>query len=128
MQTVEWVVSQILQHGRVLRGYFGIYGASRPLARSMQRKLGTKFSTIIQVVEVDRSGPAGLGGIRPGDWLLALNGKGVDGMDGLYRLMAAHPPGHKVVVTIIRDGTSAMNVEVVLGSDQPSLRQLSGGR
>lgn len=39
MHSVEWVATQILQHGRVRRGYFGMAGAARPLSREMQRKL-----------------------------------------------------------------------------------------
>merc|ERR1711924_168845 len=42
--TIAWVVSQILQHGHVRRGYFGIYGGSRPLQRSLQQQWGLKTS------------------------------------------------------------------------------------
>ncbi len=53
---------------------------------------------------MDSEGPAGMGGVLPGDWLLAVNGEGVNGMDELYRFMGKHPPGETLVST--RSATS----------------------
>ena len=79
------VVSEILRHGKVLRGYFGVYGVSRPASRLLQRKLNLSAATFVEVAGVDPEGPAAQGGIQAGDWIIALNGKSVASMDGLYR-------------------------------------------
>ncbi|CAM9644684.1 unnamed protein product [Ascophyllum nodosum] len=118
MHSVEWVASQILQHGRVRRGYFGMAGAARPLSREMQRKLQVASPSIIEVIHIEPGGPAAAGRLLPGDWLVAFNGAPVPGMDDLYRLMTAHPPNQEVILTVVRDGATALNLKIVLGDER----------
>ena len=113
--TAEWVVSEILQHGRVRRGFVGVQATTRPVARVLQRKLGIETPTVVEVVQA--GGPAAEGGIISGDWLLALNGVKFGSMDDLYRLMGKHPAGTKVYFTVVRHGSSALNLPVVLGDE-----------
>jgi S1-C subfamily serine protease len=117
ISTVEWVVSQIMQHGRVIRGYFGIYGVSRPASRLLQRKLKLEAPTFVEVAGTDPEGPAALGGIQAGDWIIAFNGKPVASMDELYREMGHHKPGTEVTVTVIRGASHVFNARVKLGAE-----------
>lgn len=117
ISTAEWVVSQIMQHGRVLRGYFGIYGVSRPASRLLQRKLQLEAPTFIEVAGTDPEGPAALGGIQAGDWIIAFNGKSVASMDDLYREMGNHKPDTEVTVTVIRGAAQVFNARVRLGAE-----------
>ncbi|CAM9749086.1 unnamed protein product [Chrysoparadoxa australica] len=117
MSTAEWVVSQIMQHGRVRRGYFGVGGAIQPLSRLLQRKLRLNQPSILQVTDVVPGGPAALGGVLPGDWIVAFGGKPVSSLDDLYRLMGQHSPRSIHLVTIVRDLSLVLNKEITLGSE-----------
>merc|ERR1719171_2346529 len=72
--TVSWVVSQILQHGRVQRGWVGVQGVVRPVSRALQMRLKLKHQSIVQVQQVEPNGPAQTAGVRPGDFIVAVDG------------------------------------------------------
>jgi len=77
MQTAEWVVSQVIKQGRVVRGYLGIKGTTLEISPLLARKLKLRNTSpvVVRVVEVEKEGPAQLGGVEPEDWILALNGE-----------------------------------------------------
>ena len=76
----------------------------------------SKRSEVVYVVSCDRNGPATEAGVRPGDYLIAVNGRPVEDkslleVDGLLRGQA----GSKVKVTLFRGSrTKTMDVEVTL--------------
>merc|ERR1712070_396552 len=75
--TISWVVSQILQHGHVKRGYFGIYGGARPLQRSLQQQWGLSLHTVVQVAGLDPEGPAAKAGIQTGDLIVTADNQAI---------------------------------------------------
>lgn len=101
--TAKWVVSQLLTHGRVRRGYLGIGARQRPLGRRLARfhKLKEEFGVEVQSVE-PRS-PAGLSGLRVNDLIIAINGQEVASVDHIHRFLAEWPIGEAVRLTVIRD-------------------------
>jgi len=101
--TISFVVSQLLQFGHVKRGYFGIYGGSRPVQRSLQVQLGLALPTVVQVAGLDPEGPARRAGLQPGDLLCAADGQPIGSMDDLYRVLSTRPPTQPLHVCVIRD-------------------------
>src|SRR2546429_584053 len=71
IDTARWVLGQLMTTGHVRRGYLGIAGQNRPLARSTARRLGLAQGPGVEVMRVERGGPAaeagggGGGGLRP---------------------------------------------------------------
>merc|ERR1719310_1735809 len=90
--TISFVVSQILQHGHVKRGYFGIYGGARAVQRSLQQEWGLSLHTVVQVAGLDPEGPATKAGIKAGDLLVAADGQPIGSMDDLYRVLSSRAP------------------------------------
>ncbi len=76
-RTAQWVLSQILAHGRVRRGYLGIGGHHRPLERRLVRALELPAERAVEVMSADPNGPAYRSGVRVGDFILALNEQAV---------------------------------------------------
>jgi len=102
--TARWIISQLLTHGRVRRGYLGISARQRPLGRRLIRfhRLNGEFG--VEVQSVDPGGPSGLGGIRTGDIITAINGQDVTSVDHIHRFLADWPIGNPVTLTILRGG------------------------
>ncbi|CAK8990714.1 unnamed protein product [Durusdinium trenchii] len=98
--TLSFVVSQLMQFGRVKRGYFGIVGGSRAMHRQLQQQHGL-MPTAVQVAALDPDGPAQRAGIQPGDLLVAADGQPVGSMDDLYRVLSQRPPQSPLKVTVI---------------------------
>lgn len=125
--TISWVVSQIMQHGHVKRGYFGIYGGVRPLQRSLQQRLGLSLPTVVQVAGLDPHGPAQRAGIKPGDLLCAADTVPIGSMDDLYRVLSTRSPTAPLPVQVIRGGKK-LTLTVQVEDDQQQKLRASGGR
>jgi S1-C subfamily serine protease len=109
--TAKWVVSQILTHGRVRRGYLGIAAQTRPLDRRRVRFHSLADDFAAEVVSVDPQGPGGRAGIQEGDLIVALEGKAVTSVEDIHRFLAVWPIAQPVRLTVIR-GQEKREMEV----------------
>jgi S1-C subfamily serine protease len=100
--TARWVVSQILTHGRVRRGYIGVAARQRPLATRIVRYHGLTNNQAAEVLSVESQGPAGRAGLRERDLIVAFNGVDVHSVDDLHRFLSDWPIGKPVEVDIVR--------------------------
>lgn len=96
------VVSELLTHGKVRRGYIGISGRIRKLDRRIVRFYGLPLDTGVEVVVLDPDGPAAAAGIRTGDVIVLAGGNAVGNMDDLQHLLGKESIGTSLVVTVIR--------------------------
>ncbi|MFM9882212.1 MAG: S1C family serine protease, partial [Burkholderiales bacterium] len=58
IDTVKWVVTQLMQHGKVRRGYLGFAGATIPIGRRVVRHFDLAIEKGIRVESVERDSPA----------------------------------------------------------------------
>jgi len=100
--TARWVVSQILTHGRVRRGFLGIAGRQRPLARRLVRYHNLSKDQALEVLSVEPGGPAAQAGIKVGDLISAANDTPMGGVDDLHRFLAEWPIGESISLTVVR--------------------------
>lgn len=110
--TVKWVVPQLLTVGRVRRGYLGIVGQQRPLARRLVRYYRLEAEFGVEVTAIAAGGPASRGGVREGDVIVAIDAHGVSSADHIHKSLAEKPIGSPVKLTIIR-GQERLEIEVV---------------
>ena len=111
-RTAQWVLSQILAHGRVRRGTLGIGGRDRPVERRLVRALDLPAERAVEVMSAEPHGPAYRAGVRTGDFILALNGQAVQYVDDLHRGLSESPFGEPVRLELLRR-TRRMVLEVV---------------
>jgi len=110
--TAKWVVSQILSHGRVRRGFIGIAARQRPLSRRMVRFHGLNQTSAVEVLSIETQGPAGLAGLQQGDLIAAINGVAVQSVDDLHRFLSEWPIGRPVEIEVFR-GQSRRTMEII---------------
>jgi len=112
-KVVSHVVGEILRQGYVRRGYIGIGGVPRVVNAADKQKLGIKTDTLVQIVEMNPSGPAAQAGIQLGDFVLAMNGEPVGNVDDVFRFLTNDKKisTGKVHITLIR-GVEVLNIEV----------------
>jgi len=109
--TVKWVASQLLAHGRVRRGFLGIAARQRPLDRRLVRFYHLPQERGVEVLSANQGDPADRAGVREGDIIVAMDGKTVASVDDLHRLLSEWPIGASVALTIIR-GVDRIEIEV----------------
>jgi S1-C subfamily serine protease len=103
VDTVAWVLGELLARGRVRRAWLGLGGMRRPLDRRLARAHALGASAV-EVMTVEAASPAAAAGIRDGDLIVGFGGKPVESVDDLHRLLRDHPPGVAIAVAIVRRG------------------------
>jgi S1-C subfamily serine protease len=102
IDTVKWVVLQLLREGKVRRGYLGLAGANQPLARRMARHFELDNARAVRVESVEKGGPASGAGVEAGDLIVAFASQPVNGIDDLHRLLTAERIGAESTLTLLR--------------------------
>jgi S1-C subfamily serine protease len=100
--TVRWVVSEILTHGRARRGFLGVAGMTRPLGRKIARYHNLQNDNGVEIISVEPESPARKAGLHIGDFIVAVNGTQVSSVDDLHRFLSDWPIGKPVKIRIIR--------------------------
>ena len=101
-KTAQWVVTQLLTQGKVRRVYLGIAGATRKLGPKFKRFHMLDRDVAFEIVAIDSNGPAQKAGIHTGDFIVAIDGTAVYGIDDIYHLLAQWPVGKSLIATIVR--------------------------
>ncbi len=101
INTVKLVSAQLIQKGRVRRGYLGISGQNVRLDPAAARALGMPGGGVL-VLSLEPHGPAATGGIREGDVVIGVDEEPVAGIDDLHRLLTGERTGRAVAVTVLR--------------------------
>jgi serine peptidase DegS len=93
------VISQILDHGRVVRGWSGIVAEDFSDERAAQYSLPHGG---IVITNLYANGPAVAAGVRPGDILLAIDGREPSRAQEAFAQLASRKPGTTVTLRLQR--------------------------
>jgi serine protease Do len=97
------VLLQLRERGSVVRGWLG--AAVRPVSQEDAAKGGLTEARGGVIDGVVPRSPAERAGLRRGDVVVAVGDQPVTGPTDLVRRIAGTPPGTKVQLTIVRDGS-----------------------
>ncbi|HUE70933.1 MAG TPA: trypsin-like peptidase domain-containing protein [Pirellulaceae bacterium] len=103
-RTAQWVISELLAHGKVQRRALGIAVNVAPLSRRLVRELDLLGESAIEIVSVATGGAAHEAGLIPGDLIVEVNGRIVETPDDLHRILGGQAAATPLEVTVIRDG------------------------
>jgi serine protease Do len=98
------ISDQLKATGRVVRGYLGIQPTDVPRELAEEYALNKGKAKGAFVRQVIAGTPADKAGIQPGDVVLSVNGKPVDGAVDLRRSLGIIKPGSIVVLQVNRRG------------------------
>jgi len=102
INAAKHILPQLMQHGRVVRGYLGLHGHNVPIARPLARFFGLTQATGVEVVAVEPKGPADQASIEPEDLIVSLGDQEVTSVDDLHKLLTQLPVGVPSSVVILR--------------------------
>jgi len=112
INTLKSILPQLIERGRVARGYLG--AETRDVDNDIRGlyKLAAEVRGV-QVVRAERGTPAARAGIRKDDVITTVDRQPVTSYVQFNRLIAAKSPGAKVSIQILRDGREyTLNVEI----------------
>ena len=116
------VIAQIREYGKPRRGWLGV--RIQTVNDELAEGLHLQQTKGALVANVTPGGPAEKAGIKQGDVILKFDGKEVDAMRTLPRMVGETPINKKVDVVIVRQG-SQMTLQVVLGELPEEAEQAS---
>ena len=96
------VMAQIVEHGRVIRGWLGL--ELQNISPQLAESFGLENLNGVLVAGVVRRSPAYGSGIRPGDIILGFNSLRTSDAKNIQNEIANHKPGDKVTITGLRKG------------------------
>jgi len=96
---VRGVMNEILQHGRVIRGWIGVEPAD--LTSREAREYGLPHAGVA-AAKLYRESPADEAGLLPGDMILAVDGQQVSSAQDVRVRIARRPPGSRTRLTVDR--------------------------
>jgi S1-C subfamily serine protease len=102
--TAKTILTDLMRHGRVSRGWFGIAGQTQQLSRALVRRLHLDVESGVLVAALSEGGPAHRAGLRVGDVVLKLDGAATPSVDAVHKLLGRDRIGHDVSVLALRDG------------------------
>lgn len=108
VDTVNWVVPQIIKHGRIIKPGLGIEMLSDRITRHLQLE-GVLIRRVLPNTGASKAGlrPTVLdeaGRIILGDLIVAVDDEPVRSVEQLRRILGEHEVGETVKVTVIRQG------------------------
>lgn len=112
VSTARTVLESIIKNGQVVRGWIGI--ESQDITPELADSFGLGRSSGAIIAGVVRNGPADRAGVRPGDILLAVEGKIVKNTGDMLNLIAQLAPGAKAKLKLMRQNRES-TVDVTVG-------------
>ena len=98
----KYILSQLKERGKVMRGWLGVM--IQEVTPEIAHALGLKEVKGALVADVTPGSPADKADIRRGDVIIEYNGKKIEEMNELPRLVANTPVGKSVPIKIWRNG------------------------
>jgi S1-C subfamily serine protease len=94
------ILASLMRDGRVRRAFLGVVGGSRPLPPPLARDLGRGRG--LEVVQLLDHSPAASAGIRPGDLIVEMDGRPIEGVGDLQRQLVGELVGRRVGLRVAR--------------------------
>ncbi|NBC33597.1 MAG: PDZ domain-containing protein [Alphaproteobacteria bacterium] len=119
----EPVVAELRQRGFVERGWLGV--RIQEISPALAERRGLPDSKGALVVEVEPGSPAARAGLRPGDVVRRFDGRPVETIRQLTRMVGDTMIGREVILEVWRDGRR-LSLDVSIGAVPPPDQQARG--
>jgi S1-C subfamily serine protease len=102
--TAEFVLSELIRHGRVRRGFIGVAGQTTAIPRAQARAAEIENGSGAMITGLEADAPADAAGLQTLDVIVRLDGEPVTGVDDLIRLLNAGRIGREIAFDVLRRG------------------------
>ena len=121
VNTAQFVLSELIQHGRVRRGYIGVSGQTAAVPRRHALNAGIDNASGAMISALEQNGPAAQAGLMSLDTIVRVDGHSVTGVDDLIRLLNYERIGSDLDIEVLRRGT--LRVFTVRPQERPAQKR-----
>jgi serine protease Do len=112
---VNKVIEDILEFGKVQRGYLGV--VIRPVTSTLAREEGLGITQGVYIDSVMTGSAAERAGIQSGDVVVEIEGRVVNRPSELQEVIGGHRPGDEIEMEIVRKGKNIKRTATLLSSE-----------
>lgn len=102
--TARFVLSELIQHGRVRRAYIGISAQTTAVPRRHARGAGIENAAGAMITALEPRGPAALAGLMSFDTVVRLDDQSITGVDDLIRALNGERINRVTTIDVLRRG------------------------
>jgi S1-C subfamily serine protease len=102
INTAKHILPQLMQHGRVVRGYLGLHARNVPLPPPFARRYNLGQTGAVQVQAIEPDSPADQAGILEDDLIISLGDQPTATVDDLHKILTQLPVEVPAVVVLLR--------------------------
>ena len=102
VNTAIFVAAQLIKNGEVRRSYIGISGQKIAIPGRKLRYFDLDRDSGIQVISIEKDGPAARAGVQQGDIIIYFDGERVEGIDQLQRELTENRIGRATEIIVLR--------------------------
>ncbi len=117
---VRGVMAELIEHGRVIRGWLGVIAWYLPTLQAQSLGLSGPGLELLDV-----SGPAAAAGLRRGDVVTHVNGERMLSSQQMINVVASARPGQTIRIRAYRRGAGLFETDAVV-EERPSAASLTG--
>ncbi|HKP14018.1 MAG TPA: trypsin-like peptidase domain-containing protein [Blastocatellia bacterium] len=112
INTLKAILPQLIERGRVTRGFLGV--DTRDIDNDIRGVMKLPAATRgVLVTRAERGTPAARAGLRKDDLITAVDGQAITSYVQFNRIIAVKSPGAKIAIKILRDGHEyTLNAEI----------------
>ncbi|MBE9181054.1 trypsin-like peptidase domain-containing protein [Oculatella sp. LEGE 06141] len=104
VSTVSRVVNQLLQRGRIARGYLGVGMQPLPLPDRLRQSLNLPNTNAVIIISTESGSPADQAGVLIGDILVRLNDRPIEDIHDVHAMLDPEQVSKPLTAQIIRGG------------------------
>lgn len=116
------IYAQLLEHGRWVRGWLGVY--IQDLDDKLARQFKAPNKNGVLITEIIDDSPATAAGLKRGDVIISFDGHSVKNMNELMKVVAFTPVNKDVELVILRKGKE-MHMSITV-AERPEDEQIAG--
>jgi S1-C subfamily serine protease len=102
--TAQFVLSELIKHGRVRRAYIGVSAQTTAVPRRHARAAEVDNGSGAMITGLEPDGPAARAGLMSLDTIVRADGELVTGVDDLIRLLNNERIGKRIAIDVLRRG------------------------
>jgi S1-C subfamily serine protease len=117
------ILPQLLQHGRVVRGYLGLHVRNVAVPLGVMHRIGLEQTSAVQVIGVEPGGPAEQAGLLEEDLIVMIGDQVTATVDDLHKLLTQLPVGVPAQATLLRRERKLERIVVPAEYPNPTMRK-----